>query len=158
MQHAFFVSCCCFARLGSTLNFQKLPSYMHVLWGKYRTCFRSHFFLRHLRYYLFSVACCDSANRCCQYGRALSTLFLYLNHDHEMFFCQLLNSSAVSNHSAAFSHSIYIMKKTKTAVKSRFFQSLQYGKIYQVRKIETPQLKKKKGGLTVMLKGTPVWQ
>ena len=87
MQHAFFVSCCCFARLGSTLNFQKLPSYMHVLWGKYRTCFRSHFFLRHLRYYLFSVACRDSANRCCQYGRALSTLFLYLNHDHEMFFC-----------------------------------------------------------------------
>ena len=53
MQHAFFASCCCFARLGSTLNFQKLPSYMHVLWGKYRTCFRSHFFLRHLHYYLF---------------------------------------------------------------------------------------------------------
>ena len=77
----------------------KLPetSQLHARFmGEYRTCFRSHFFLRHLRYYLFSVACCDSANRCCQYGRVLSTLFLYLNHDREMFFCQLLNSSAVS--------------------------------------------------------------
>ena len=33
VQHAFFLSCCCFACLSSTLNFQKLPSYMHVLWG-----------------------------------------------------------------------------------------------------------------------------
>ena len=136
MQHAFFVSCCCFARLGSTLNFQKLPSYMHVLWGKYRTCFRSHFSLRHLRYYLFSVACCDLANRCCQYGRVLSTLFLYLNHDREMFFCQLLNSSAVSNHSAAFSHSIYIMKKTKTAVKSRFFNLFNMEKYTRLERLK----------------------
>ena len=136
MQHAFFVSCCCFARLGSTFNFQKLPSYMHVLWGKYRTCFRSHFSLRHLRYYLFSVACCDLANRCCQYGRVLSRLFLYLNHDREMFFCQLLNSSAVSNHSAAFSHSIYIMKKTKTAVKSRFFNLFNMEKYTRLERLK----------------------